>query len=108
MELPIANGFPLQSAATSGAGQVAELKALARSLVAYITGTGVVSTGAVQLETAPSKDYAGTWAAIGSPVTVVSGTTIAVTSVAPYGYVRARISTAVTGGGSVTVQLFAR
>lgn len=97
----------LQSAATTGNGVAVQLDGTGRELVIYIYGAGTVSAGAVQLEEAHDKDYAGTWAAIGSPVTVVADTVKTVRLTGCIAAVRARISTNVTGaGGSVTVDLF--
>lgn len=75
-----------------------------------ITGAGTVTTGAVVIEsgTDPFGDV-GTWAAIVSvggvanPATVVSGTDILINYHGLLPFVRARTSTALTGGGTVTV-----
>jgi hypothetical protein len=95
----------LQSAAATGNGEAVELNGV-RQLTAYITGSAGVSAGAVQLEHAPSKDYTGTWAALGAATTVVANTTNAVSVQATVKAVRARISTPITGG-TVTVLLVA-
>lgn len=75
-----------------------------RGIVAYIIGSSGVASGAVQLEHAHDKDYTGTWAAIGAPVTVVADTVSAVVAEGAFKAVRARVST-VLAGGTVTVLL---
>lgn len=96
----------LHSAATTGNGAVADFKGLCKNLTLYVDGSAGISAGAVQLETASDPAYAGTWAAIGSPVTVTASTSKIVQQAGVFGAVRARISTNVTGG-TVTVTLFA-
>jgi hypothetical protein len=96
----------LQAAATTGAGNAASFNATAPGLAKiYITGSAGVGAGAVQLEEAHDPNYGGTWSAIGAPVTVVASTTKVVSATGPFGALRARISTNVTGG-TVDVDLF--
>lgn len=104
-ETPVHSGTELQTAGLTGNGVAADVR-LARQLVIYITGETGVTAGAVQLETAPTADYAGTWSAEGSPITVVAATTKIVAVTAQRAWVRARITTTVDGGG-VGVRLFA-
>jgi hypothetical protein len=64
------------------------------------TGAGV-SNGVVQLEGAASSAYAGTWVSLASITTNAASTTFKGAhgcSAAPIPYVRARISTGLTGG----------
>lgn len=96
----------LQDAATTGNGVAKQFKGQPREIKIYIEGSSGVGAGAVQLEEAASDDYAGTWAAIGSPVTVTADTVKTVALTAAVRAVRARISTNVTGG-TVTVYLIA-
>lgn len=97
----------LQDAATTGNGAVLALNGQGREVTFYIRGAGTVSTGAVQCEECHDATYTGTWAAIGTAQTVVSGAVTVVHATACAGAVRARISTNVTGaGGSVTVDVF--
>lgn len=98
----------LQNAQTTGNGTSKAFTAgIPRELKFYIFGTGTIAGGAVQVEEAHDPNYAGTWAAIGSPVTVAQDTIKTVATTGAFGAVRARISTAITGGGTVTVHLFA-
>ena len=97
----------LQTAATTGNGTEANLAGQCSALLFYIKGSSGVSAGAVTLESASVSGYAGTWAPIGSAITVGNNTEqmVAVAGV-PYLIVRARISTTVADG-TVTVRLVA-
>lgn len=103
----IANNFDkrLQVNATTGNGEAVELGGV-RVLTAYVIGGAGVSAGAVQLEHSHSKDYTGTWAALGAATTVVANTVNAVVVQGTAKAVRARISTPLVGG-TVTVLLVA-
>jgi hypothetical protein len=75
-----------------------------------IVGNGAVSAGAVQLEESHDVNFAGTWAALGTPstpITVVGNGVVVMKYNNTAKAVRARISTAVTGG-SVSVVLTGR
>ncbi len=90
-------------------------------LVFYITGTGTTSSGVVTLEEMlplynPTNEledpqyYSGTPSAITTVAasTVTGGTQVAVhLGVGGYGFVRARISTVIGGGGSIAADLVA-
>jgi len=103
----------LQSGATSGAGVAVKLDGEVSRLAFYITTTDTtVSAGAITFEEAPSDTYAGTWAAMVSDsagsgaITPVQASTLVRKFNGPFGAVRARISTNITGGAAVTVDLF--
>lgn len=81
-----------------------ETRGMGRELVAFIVGSAGIASGAVQMEEAHDPNYAGTWAAIGSAVTVAASTVKTVRITGVTGYVRARIST-VLAGGTVDVYL---
>lgn len=69
------------------------------TLSIIVVGGAGVASGAVQLEAAHTKDYAGTWLALGAAVTVTADTiTRGAGANAGYPYVRARISTVLAGG----------
>ncbi len=100
------NGTVL-TGATSGTGQ-AVLVAGYQNLVLYLTSSGTTSGGVVTIEEASDIGYGGTW----SSVTTVNassfsgGATVAYHfPVSAYGAIRARISSAITGGGSIAVVL---
>lgn len=94
----------LQDAQTTGNGTEVDAGGNAIEHIFYIIGSAGVSAGAVQIETAHTKGYAGTWAAIGTPTTIVASSVLAVRVSGVYRALRARISTNVTGG-TVTVKL---
>jgi hypothetical protein len=68
----------------------------------YIVGNAGVATGAVQPEESHLKGYTGTWAPIGSPITVAALTCKTAKALGPVQSLRARVST-VMGGGTVDV-----
>jgi hypothetical protein len=96
----------LQSAATTGNGTAINVVGQGREHTFYIVGTGTITAGAVQLETATHKDYSGTWAPIGAPITVTSAANV-VQVTGAFLALRAPISTNIAGGGSVTVEYVA-
>jgi len=76
--------------------------------VVYYTSAGTTSGGTIILEEADSADYPGTWSQIESRAasSFTGGVTLAVhLQQAAYGFIRARISSAITGGGSISVAL---
>ena len=90
----------------AGNGTAVALDGVSREIAFFIeTSNATVSAGAVTLEHATSTTYAGTWQAIGSAVTPVQNSVIVVQATGCFLAVRARISTAVTGGAKVTVRL---
>ena len=68
----------------------------------YIKGSTGVNAGVVQPESADAYDYAGLWAAISTPVTVIADTELMVRVEGIFKFIRCRISTAI-GVGTVTV-----
>src|SRR5438552_18766580 len=65
-------------------------------MVVFSTGT---SAGAVQLEASATNDFAGTWAAVGTPVAWSAANKVEYKSFAEsHRFLRARISTGVVGG----------
>jgi hypothetical protein len=90
--------YLLQIAATDGEGGIldASFNEGLRGLAIYVTFGENVSAGAVQLETAPTADYAGTWAPLGEPISASPGQSEHPLE-GPLGFVRARISTPIEG-----------
>ncbi len=78
-------------------------------IVLYQTGTGTIAGGAVVIEEAPTADYGGTWSDTGATVTptdVTGGKTKATRLTAgAYGFLRARLTTAISGGGTWSLDL---
>ena len=101
----MAGGMKLQDAATTGNGNEVDMRGQSGAYMLTVVGTGTVSTGAVQWETAPTSGYSGTWSPLGQAITVVSGEVKQQQFTGPLHKVRARLSTSVTGGGSVTVHM---
>jgi hypothetical protein len=96
--------FQQQAAQTSGNGTVLAIPPSFRNHSWIITGNGVITGGDVQLETGtdPNLDT-NIWAPINVAIAVLPGVDQLVQYQGILGFVRARISAAVTGGGSVTV-----
>lgn len=94
--------FVLQSAATTGNGIVLAIPTSLKNHQVIIQGSAGIASGAVQLESADDPAFAGTWAAIGAPVTAVASAELANNFVGRYSFLRARISTNIVGG-TVTV-----
>jgi len=111
-----ASPMKLQSAATTGTGGVLQPHGRCHFLTFALQSTGTTSGGTIILEEArldpdvlAGLDYTGTWSQIAS----VSASTISGTAqqiIHTYGSfwaVRARISSDITGGGTVTVWAWA-
>jgi hypothetical protein len=100
--------FTLLNALTTGTSEAFDFTLTSSNYVAYIIWSSGVTAGAVQLETAETTSYAGTWAPIGSPVATSAASKVDVVHfTGPLMAVRARITTTVAGG-TVTVKLIAR
>jgi hypothetical protein len=101
---PVA-GVLLQDAATSGNGVAHDCRGMGREHTFYVRpSAGTISTGKVKIETCHDKDFTGTWAILGSEITLASGVVQIVQVTGCLRAIRARISTTVTGtGGNVSV-----
>jgi hypothetical protein len=79
----------------------------ARDVTIYVnTSNATVSAGVVTIEEADDAAYAGTWSVI-QAVTPVQNSNIAVHLSGVYKALRTRISTAVTGGATVSTRIVA-
>ena len=99
--------FKQQDAAATGNGTVLAVPPSFRNHTWIITGASGVNAGAIQIESSNDPADAGTWAPLtASPTTVVASADVIVQVVGLLNFVRARISTTISGGGSpsVTVQ----
>ena len=78
-------------------------------ITAYVHSTGTISAGVITIEEAHDSGYAGgTWASVSAITVPTSGNQIGVAhAVGVYSVIRARVSTAITGGGSATAILIA-
>ncbi len=102
----MAGGSLLQSAATStGNGNEINCLGLDGRHVLTVVGTGTVSAGGVLWETAHTSGYSGAWRAISAELFPTADTVVSATYEGPLHWVRCRVTTAVTGGGSVTVRM---
>lgn len=106
MTIAAMSGVPvkLQDAATIGNGTVLAIPPSFRNHNFMITAAVGVTSGAVQVETSNDPSDAGTWAPLtASPTTVVASTNILVAYTGILNFVRARISTTISGGGAPSV-----
>ena len=73
----------------------------------FVTTSGTISGGTIIIEHAPTADYAGTWYQLDSIAATDADTGAGGlgTFPGPLQFVRARISSNITGGGNVTVRL---
>lgn len=95
--------FNLQLATTTGNGTVCAVPPAARNHTIYLTCVGTISTGKVKVETAITPDESGTWALLGTEQTLVAGVLTVTVVNTPLKFLRARLSTGITGsGGSLT------
>jgi hypothetical protein len=92
----------LQNAAVSGNGTVIAIPNTFQEHRFMLVGSAGIAAGAVQPEAASSPTFAGTWQAIGAPVTVPASTELDVSFEGIFAFVRCRISTPFVAG-TVTV-----
>jgi len=87
----------LQDEQTTGNGLAIAIPPSFNNHRINIKGNGAVGAGAIQIESAETNDYSGTWSPIaGSPITVPQSAEIDVNFTGVYKHIRARISTTVT------------
>src|SRR5882762_5725746 len=98
--------YKMQDAKATGNGDIVACPPSFRNHNFIITGASGVTAGAITLETSNDPADAGTWAPLASAITVVASTDILAAYTGLINFVRARISTTISGGGapSVTVQ----
>lgn len=95
------------SLATTGTGTTISFHDC-RQVFWTVEGAGTISGGTVKIESAASADYAGTWNEIDSITasTLTGGAAYAnTTPMTGGGFFRARISSNITGGGTITVSI---
>jgi hypothetical protein len=108
MASPVAamSGVPykLQDATTTGNGNILAIPPSFRNHTIIITAAAGVNAGAIQIETSNDPADAGTWAPIGGgPIPVVAATDVLSQFAGIFNFIRARISTTISGGGSPSV-----
>lgn len=94
------------SAATTGTGTAIPFHNC-RQVAWSVEGAGTISGGTVVIESAPTATYAGTWNELDSVTasSLTGGAVYNATTPGPLQWVRGRISSNITGGGTVTVRL---
>lgn len=104
---PDESGGESLAAATTGTGTSIPFHEC-RQIIWTVEGAGTISGGTVVIETADQTDYSGTWSELDSITasTLSGGAAYSGTyPAAASGFVRGRISSNITGGGTVTVRL---
>lgn len=99
--------FKLQDAATTGNGTVIATPMSFRHHNILISAAAGVNAGAIQIETSNDPADAGTWAQVGGgQIAVIASTDIVYNFEGIFSFIRARVSTTISGGGapSATVQ----
>lgn len=103
------SGVPitLQAAgSTTGNGAIIALPPSFRNHTVIITGAAGVTAGAIQIETSNDPTMTNTAAPVGGgPVAVVAGADVVVNFTGLFNFLRARISTTISGGGAPGVQV---
>ena len=94
------------SAATTGTGAVKATNAC-RQVEWFTEYSGTVSGGTIVVEYAHSQDYAGTWSLLATidAANLSAGTDGSGTYPGELPFVRTRITSAITGGGTVTTRI---
>lgn len=97
--------YKLQDATTTGNGNVVAPPNTYRNHTLVVSVPAGVTAGAIQPETSNSDTDAGTWAPIGGgPVTVPAASSdLIIEFTGLYKFIRARITTTISGGGSPSV-----
>lgn len=99
----------LNAASTVAAGVGGDVDARGCTVLAvYQTGVGTISGGALVIETAADSGYAGTWSQVLTldPTDVSGGKTQGIAlPTGAYNWLRGRITTDLTGGGTITVRV---
>lgn len=99
-------GFASLSAATTGTGEPLATNSCKQATWSVET-SGTVSAGTIVIEQASSRSYAGTWYLLDTidAANAAAGTEGYGTFPGVVDFVRARITSNITGGGTVTVYL---
>jgi len=82
---------------TTGSSAVCSPNGEGRIATLYLTPGGTLNAGKVQFETAEDKTFTGTWAPLGSEVTLSTGVQAIVTVEGVFKHLRARITTNLGG-----------
>ena len=79
------------------------------NVVVYLEGSGTISGGTILIEEASSASYSGTWSILatvaGTDLTANKGIAVHIDGI--FGTLRVRVSSALTGGGTVAATIAA-
>ncbi len=101
--------FKQQDTQATGNGTVLAIPPSFRNHTWIVTAAAGVNAGAVTIETSNDPADAGTWAvvpmanSIANPITVVAGADLMMEHTGLLNFIRARISTTISGGGAPSV-----
>lgn len=98
---------PLLTTATTGAGTAVTVPISSNQIHVNVRGAGTISSGVVTIEEASDPGYTGTW----SVLYTVTGTTLSggaeqvIHIIGTFNAIRARVSTTIAGGGTVSADM---
>jgi len=97
----------LQSLATTGNGTAFTANPVAQNHTVVVTGVGTISGGTVSIEEADTESYTGTWSVLATiTASALTGGAQQITHIAGLlQAVRARVSSNITGGGTISASL---
>ena len=101
--------FKLQDTQSTGNGNTLAIPPSFQNHTFIVTAAAGVSAGAVTIETSNDPADANTWAAIvpdksiANPLTVIGGADLLISYTGRLNFIRARISTTISGGASPSV-----
>jgi len=98
---------PSLTAVTTGTGTAYAVPPNMDHLNINVQGTGTITGGVITLEEAPAPDFTGTWSTITTvnAINVTGGAVQHVHVDGSFNAVRTRVSSNITGGGTVTTEI---
>lgn len=99
--------LPLLTSVTTGTGTAVVFPITVDHIRFSVIGGGTISGGNIIIEEADTPDYSGTWSLIVSTtaITLTGGNQDVIHIFGTIGAARARISSNITGGGDITVNV---
>lgn len=100
----LSNRKTLLSAVTTGTGAAIDCSD-SQIITLFITGAGTITGGTLVIEESDKSTFSGTWSTVQTfSLTVLSGgAVLAFHQQGAFGYLRGRLTSNVTGGGTITV-----